>query len=210
MTDGLGDPRREAILDLVLWSAVACVWVVVSLLHVQPAVGIALIGAALLGYLALTLYRRREGFADFGLRSDNLRQAALPIVAFTALGATAEVVWAKLYGRPVLQREVLLLAPIYPVWGVAQQLIIQGVVCRRLLALCRSSAVAILVAAVAFALLHVASPRLMALTFVAGLGWSWLYTRWPNVWLLGLSHGLLAALAYPLVLAESALEPSGH
>jgi hypothetical protein len=41
---------------------------------------------------------------------------------------------------------------------------------------------------------------LVALTAVAGTGWSILHLRWPNVLALGLSHGVLAALTYPLLL----------
>ena len=45
----------------------------------------------------------------------------------------------------------------------------------------------------------------LEVTFGAGLFWSWLFARTPNVWALGLSHGILAALAYPLVLGNNPL-----
>ena len=45
-----------------------------------------------------------------------------------------------------------------------------------------------------------AAACLVALTAVAGTGWSILHLRWPNVIVLGISHGILAALTYPLLL----------
>ena len=47
--------------------------------------------------------------------------------------------------------------------------------------------------------------RLLALTFLAGIMWSLLYRRWPNLWLLAGSHSILAALAYPLLLGDAPL-----
>ena len=40
-------------------------------------------------------------------------------------------------------------------------------------------------------------------TFGAGLVRSRLFQRHPDLWLLGASHAVLAALAYPLVLADA-------
>jgi hypothetical protein len=41
------------------------------------------------------------------------------------------------------------------------------------------------------------------LTFVAGVVWSLLYRRWPNVRPLALSHSVLAAVAYPVLLVDA-------
>ena len=56
-----------------------------------------------------------------------------------------------------------------------------------------------------FALVHLGSWPLVALTFPAGLFWSRCFRRYGNVWVLGASHGFLAALVYPLVLADNPL-----
>ena len=66
-------------------------------------------------------------------------------------------------------------------------------------------AVQVLVTAAAFASVHFGNRVLTGLTFTAGLCWSALYRRWPNLWLLAASHSILAALAYPLVLADAPL-----
>lgn len=46
---------------------------------------------------------------------------------------------------------------------------------------------------------------LVGLTVVAGLVWTILYARCPNVIPLGVSHGIAASLAYPLILAHAPL-----
>jgi len=50
------------------------------------------------------------------------------------------------------------------------------------------------------------SSEQVGLTFAAGLGWSFLFARSPNVLSLGLSHGILAALVYPILLGENPLD----
>src|SRR6266542_1075907 len=47
-----------------------------------------------------------------------------------------------------------------------------------------------LVAAVAFAALHLPNPFLTVATFVGALGWCWIYDRYPNVLPLALSHAV--------------------
>lgn len=126
-------------------------------------------------------------------------------------------VWALIAGVAVLfavyaivvlspRGELLVMLPLYPVWGVVQQLIFQGVVHRRLLLLVNHRGLAVLLTALAFALVHVGSWPLVGLTFAAGLAWSRLFQIYPNVWVLGLSHGVLAALVYPLVLGDNPLQ----
>ncbi len=61
------------------------------------------------------------------------------------------------------------------------------------------------ITAVAFSLVHAGSLRLVALTLISGWVWSWIYQRGANLWVLGLSHGVLAALAYPLLLGDNPL-----
>jgi membrane protease YdiL (CAAX protease family) len=83
-----------------------------------------------------------------------------------------------------------------------QQLGFQGLFHRGLVVLVPSPVVQVLLSAGAFALVHFGNPALLVLTFLAGVMWSLLYRRWPNLWLIAGSHTVLAALAYPLVLGD--------
>jgi membrane protease YdiL (CAAX protease family) len=196
---------REITLDLTLLLTLSTAYILTTLLAIP---GLYIIPAIALDLLRFGLHLRRRGKEsprDLGLRADNLAQAALPVAAWTVSAAAGILVYAFAAGRRPWAPELAILLPLYPVYGVAQQLIFQGILHRRLLALLRARGPALLLTAVVFALVHLPSLPLVLLTFPAGIAWSWLFQRWPNVWLLGISHGILASLAYPLILGENPL-----
>ncbi len=102
--------------------------------------------------------------------------------------------------------ELLILVPLYPIWGIIQQFIFQGILHRRLQQVSGSDWVAILATSLIFAAIHIADLRITGLVMIAGLYWSWSFSRTPNLWTLGVSHGVLAVLAYYLLLGEQTLQ----
>lgn len=95
---------------------------------------------------------------------------------------------------------------VLPFWGLAQQYTLQAFVYRRLRFILvdgevaeskqtQRTRLAILAAALLFALVHAPNLTLMTLTLAGGLVWSWVYARAPNLFALGLSHGIMSAIA---------------
>lgn len=95
---------------------------------------------------------------------------------------------------------------ILPFWGLAQQYTLQAFVYRRLRFIfvdgqvaeskrAQRTRLAIFTAALLFALVHAPNLALMGLTLAGGLVWSWVYERAPNLFALGLSHGIMSAIA---------------
>jgi membrane protease YdiL (CAAX protease family) len=125
---------------------------------------------------------------------------------FTGAATAAIVVYALCQGSSLWRSDMAILLPLYPVWGTIQQVIFQGLLHRRLRVLLPNAILQVLITSVAFALVHWGNPALVALTFAAGIAWSLLFRRWPNAWALGFSHGILAALAYPMILGDTPLE----
>jgi hypothetical protein len=160
----------------------------------------------LVGYAALVWHRGRESWHDFGLRTDIFADCVGPIGTWTLIGILAIVIWAWGRGRPMWRADMIVLLPFYPIYGVVQQLMFQGVLHRRLLALLKSRTAAATITTCAFAAVHFGSWPLVGLTAAVGSVWCYLYQRWPSVWLLGLSHGILAALAYPMILGDQPLQ----
>jgi membrane protease YdiL (CAAX protease family) len=75
-------------------------------------------------------------------------------------------------------------------WGLGQQFALQTVFLREAQNTISKSG-GILVAALAFAALHLPNPFLTTATFIGALAWCWLYDRHPNLVPLALSHAVL-------------------
>lgn len=91
-------------------------------------------------------------------------------------------------------------------WGLVQQYVLQAFIYRRLRSVLvfegeaeiqRTSQIrlAMVIAALLFALVHAPNLPLMLLTLVSALLWTWTYERAPNLFVLALSHGLMSAAA---------------
>jgi membrane protease YdiL (CAAX protease family) len=142
--------------------------------------------------------RAGESPRDVGFRVDNLgraaRTAAPPTLALALLIGIAAVV---VHGDP-RPRAFPTGLVFYPLWGVTQQYALQGIVHRRLRR-AGAGALASPLAAALFALVHAPNPGLVAMTFVGGWVWCEIYRRESNLWVLGISHGVLATLALALL-----------
>jgi membrane protease YdiL (CAAX protease family) len=197
--------RSIALFDVAVILGTAGAYVALEALSVPKRWSFAFMGVALLAY-GLHLWRRgTDSWFELGFRTDNLRAALVPIGTFTLIAAAGMVAFALAHSRSLWRSDLAFLLLLYPVWGIVQQAVFQGLFHRRLMLLIRSPFLQVLITALAFAAVHVGNPILVALTFPAGLVWSALFRRWPNLWLLGLSHAFLAALAYPLVLGDAPL-----
>lgn len=79
----------------------------------------------------------------------------------------------------------------YVVWAFFQEFLLQIYVLSRLLRLLPRRAVAIMVAALLFAVAHIPNPVLTGLTLLWGLIACTLFLRYRNLYMLGLAHGIL-------------------
>lgn len=164
--------------------------------------------AAVAGWATYIAWRlRTPGQARaWGFRSDNLGAALRDNAAFIAVGVVAILVYALVRGTlapPPLSFYVTLL--LYPVWGCVQQFLICAVVFANLATVTKRTNLAHVLAVVLFGVVHLPDVRLAALTAVACAVWMALYRRTPNLFAQGLSHGILAALAYRFVLEQDPL-----
>ncbi len=160
------------------------------------------------GVLALALivnsHRvRGESLRQLGLSMDDFGRAlkllVLPtliaIILFVSIGLMTETYQHR--------QDFSLTLILLPIWGLVQQLILQGFIYRRVRYLLvgdgesgnRSRVnLAIVLTALLFSLAHAPNPALMVLTLAGGLIWSWVYERAPNLPALALSHGLMSGL----------------
>jgi len=97
-----------------------------------------------------------------------------------------------LHDRGSLPSELAILI----VWGGAQQWVLQTVVLREAQKM-TSHKKSIILAAFLFALLHVPNPFLTLMTLIGAIGWCAIFSRYPNIVPLGVSHAVATlALLY--------------
>ncbi|HVR07979.1 MAG TPA: CPBP family intramembrane glutamic endopeptidase [Thermoanaerobaculia bacterium] len=173
---------------------------VLALLLAQMWVAVPLLGSqrltpllAMAAVLALCAWSNRRHGVGWGFRADALAPAArraalltLPAVAII-LVAGKELGSLHSPGNLALRFAVLLL------WALLQQFILQTVILREARGAMPRQA-ALITAAALFALVHLPNPLLTPVTFVAALGWCWVYDRHPNLLPIALSHAV-ASLA---------------
>ena len=166
------------------------------------AVFIGVAGAGWLAYLGCRVHEDRGRLAAWGLRRTGLRATMLAASAFAVPAAAGMALAGGLRGTLTLSGHLALAAALYPLWGTVQQLLVQGLVTRRLVRWLGSAWTATPLVALLFAAAHAPSVPLMAATFAMGLAFTPIYVRWRNLWPLGLWHGVLGALFYVWVLGR--------
>ena len=152
-------------------------------------------------WLFRTARREPERVVVWGFSRRALGPAAAWTVAFgvVAIGVMAAVAWQL--GSLQVRAHYVFPALLYPLWGLIQQFLVQGIVARQLSERL-GPVLTTLVAATLFGLIHVPFPDLMAATFGLGLVLTPLYLRYGNLWPLGFAHGWLGTLVYPWILGR--------
>ena len=166
------------------------------------------VGAAVLGwliYIAWSVRKDPERVRLWGFTTKNLRQSALATGLFVALSAVGIAGIGVATGHALSWRWTYTVSLLlYPLWGLIQQLLVNGVLARNLKR--RWGTVpAVVVSATLFGLIHMPHanmphPELMFATFGLGLVLTPLYFKYGNLWPLAVAHGWLGALIYPWVL----------
>ena len=152
-------------------------------------------------YIGWTARRDPERLRAWGLRSDGLVASCRALMPFTIVAAVGTTLVGVLREASPDPLHLALSVLLYPIWGVLQQLLVQGILVRFLARRLPSVAV-VPVAATVFGLVHAADPALLVATTVLGGAFTAVYVRHRNVWPLGVAHGVLGAMFYFLVLGR--------
>ncbi len=161
--------------------------------------------AVSLAFLVYLIWRIRSTpgvLRAWGFRTDNLVPAALAQLQFVVPGMVALLVFAMVTGSPGLPGTFWLTVAIYPVWGIAQQFALQNLIANNITGLLSGRVAISVTAAFLFAASHFPRLELVALTFVAGIFFTYIYRKHPNLWVVGTAHGLLGSVAFYVVLRQ--------
>ena len=194
--------RRTVELALVVASGVGNV-VFEDVLHAKTAFVI----AAATVWLAYVLWRRRTdrgALHAWGMRRDNLAAAGKAALAVTVPLVIGAVGYGFAAGHFPPPRGFWLILLLYPAWGIAQQFLLNAMLARNLAAVLPDWAV-VLLSAVLFAASHAPDLPVVALTVPAGALWVLMYKRWPNLWAVGIAHGIIGTVVFYGVLGRDPL-----
>src|SRR5678815_903130 len=180
-------------LAAVIASVLLAVWVIVPLypsnrfMMIPPAI-------AAIAIVVYSMRVRGESVRDVGVSNASfmpaLRLLIIPlvvaVVVFGGISLTTNTFrWETLQWYKLIT---------LPAWGILQQFVLQGFVYRRIRSLVENPNHAIGLTAILFSLVHLPNFPLMILTLAAGLVWTWVYSKAPNIIAIGISHGLMSLL----------------
>lgn len=138
----------------------------------------------------------------WGMRMDNFGDTIGPHLLFAAVGS-AIVLWiGSTVGTISFPHTFWLTLLLYPIWGTAQQFALQNLLARNVYAFTPNILLVSIVASVLFGASHYPRLWLVALTAGAGFPFTIMYRRFPNLWAIGIAHGILGSLAVYAVLGE--------
>jgi hypothetical protein len=172
--------------------------VFVDVLH-QRAIFIGLALGSWVCYLGARFWRENSIFRDLGFRMEGLAPAFVAASLFAAEALFTMGVTAQARHALVFRWQMLLLLALYPLWGLVQQLLVQGIFVRSVVATGTGlwpELIATVLAALLFGAVHLPDIRLAAATCALGIVFTLIYLRWRNLWPLGLYHGWLGVFFY--------------
>jgi len=143
---------------------------------------------------------RSHGFRELGFRTDNIRDSVLWNLVFSAAGAVG--LYATYKAGFLRPRNDHILPYVYAVYilflGPVQEVVFRGIIFAELKRIrINDYRWTIFVSTISFCFLHViyGHPPMLIITFVSGVVWGIIFTKWPNIWGVSLSHSILGALA---------------
>ena len=133
-------------------------------------------------------------FKELGLRTDNFRVGVVPYGLFTLAGIILLCILASIMNKQPLalwwtnphQQGFFLIV------STLQEFVFRSILQTNLQKKL-SPAKAIVIVAFLYSMVHIfwGDPVILLLTFVAGLGWGYLWWKTPNLYLISLSHTAL-------------------
>lgn len=169
--------------------------------HVLSARGlfIAITVLAWFSYFAIRVYRNPGNLRLYGLTRQGLQQSTRAAILVLMTGVAACFVVGVAQGSIRFVPHMAVLALLYPVWGLVQQVLVQAMVVRNLRGVLPPP-VLVCLAAILFGLIHLPDLRLAIATALLGSALTVIFLRWQNVWPLGVCHGFLGVFFYFWVL----------
>ena len=165
-----------------------------------------IVSIAFIAYLVWRGMRSKGVLRAWGMRRDNFWPALRAHLPFVIVSVIVVIGFGVVNNSLNLPRSFWFTIALYPIWGIAQQFALQNLIGRNLTALSSKPLVIAVVASLMFGVAHLPRLDLVALTLVAGIFLTLVYRRNPNLWAVGIVHGILGSMAFYIILKE---DPGG-
>ena len=165
-----------------------------------------IVSIAFIAYLVWRGMRSKGVLRAWGMRRDNFWPALRAHLPCVIVSVIVVIGFGVVNNSLNLPRSFWFTIALYPIWGIAQQFALQNLIGRNLTALSSKPLVIAVVASLMFGVAHLPRLDLVALTLVAGIFLTLVYRRNPNLWAVGIVHGILGSMAFYIILKE---DPGG-
>lgn len=158
----------------------------------------ALFTVILVSVLVLAHAQRAESLRDVGFRLDTAGRALLLAAPFVAIMITVSVATGDRLDSARFPPFTTAVFAVFGaiLFGLAQQYVLLAFFYRRFERLLPGSATSVVATALLFAFFHLPNAFLTTVTFFAGLAAALIYRRAPNLWIIGIAHGLISYCLY--------------
>jgi membrane protease YdiL (CAAX protease family) len=141
-------------------------------------------------------------------KGERLWRSTLGMAVMTIPVVIVFFVWGVWVGHEVSYRNLLLAFGLYVPWALLQQTIFQFYLLGRLRALLSfvSPILLALVAGTIYGLVHLPDWRVMLVTTLAGVAWSYFYLRDRHILPIAMSHAILGSTFYYFVIGRDLID----
>ncbi len=166
------------------------------------------ITAAILFWVGYVYFKRKKYsdiMSEWGFHRACLIKSMLVILTFELVTLVGILVYGYLNHAEFLNWHVIPVLALYPLWGLIQQFMMVGLVAgnlKKLKDMRTTNFQIVLLTSFVFAMVHYPSLPLMGYAFVMEIIFVRVYLKWPNLWTLGLYHGIISALFIFFVLGR--------
>lgn len=165
----------------------------------------------LLIFFIISHFLNHENYNDLGLTKRYFwENVSLNFIFLSVLASVLFFIWRNIF--PINNNFLNQVAfwrclAIYPFWGFFQEYIFQAFFFRRYRALFKNNPVSVFLSATTFSLIHTPNIPLMIFSFAAGLVFSSVFAKYPNLFSSGLLHGFFGCFLTQILLVYSLVGP---
>ena len=159
------------------------------------------VGACLF-WIGFVIYRYKKDpniLEYWGFTKTNFKETFLMLLPLGIISVAAFFLIGNYFGTIIINKNIIPIFILYPIWGVIQQFIVVALVAGNLKDMENiniSNASIIILTAFVFAIVHFPFLTLVGGTFLLALVYTTVYLKKKNLYVLGLFHGWLGAFYF--------------